>query len=136
MNKTAFLRNLQYHNVYDGSIDEIKSYFSNESKFRQPFMKLKLEECSKRALTSADALLIVYVLWGILMICIIQAILDYHGYLNCFYPEIYPDIETIHNVKIEDETAIEMIQVKTEDTSGIDQTGKDQLTSSPNLPYF
>ena len=98
MNKTMFLRNLQYHNVYDGLIDEIKSYFSNETKFKQPFMKLKLEECSKRALTSADVLSIVYVLWGILLICIIQAILDHHGYLKWFYPEIYPDIETIHNV--------------------------------------
>ena len=116
MNKTMFLRNLQYHNVYDGLIDEIKSYFSNETKFKQPFMKLKLEECSKIALNSADVLSIVYVLWGILLICIIQAILDYHGCLNYFYPEIYQDTEIIANVNIEDETAIEMIQVKTEDT--------------------
>lgn len=114
MNETMFLKKLQYHNVYDGLIDEIKSYFSNETKYNKPFMKMKIEECSKKPLTTG-ALSVVYVLWGTLFICVIQAILDYHGYLKWFYPDIYPDIETIENVNIEDESAIEMIQVKSDD---------------------
>ena len=59
-------------------------------------MKMKIEECSKKPLTTG-ALPFVYVLWGLLSICTIQAILDYHGYLKWFYPDIYPDIEIIEN---------------------------------------
>ena len=116
MNETTFLKKLQHYNVYDGLIGELKSYFSNETIYSKPFMKMKIAECSKMALNTDNVLRILYMLWGMLLICLIQVILDYHGYLKWFYPDIYPDIETIANVNIEDESAIEMIQVERDDT--------------------
>ena len=65
-----FLKKLQHHNVYDGLIDEIKSYFSNEMKYKKPLMKMKIEECSKKTQTT-NALSVIYVLWGLLSICTI-----------------------------------------------------------------
>ena len=117
MNETMFLKKLQHHNINDTLVDEIRTYSFNKTKYEIPFMKMKIEECSKKALTTADVLSFVYVMWGILLIGMIQAILDYHGCLKWFYPDIYPEIQTNRNVNNEEESAIEMIEVKSDDNT-------------------
>ena len=72
MNETMFLKKLQYHNVYDGLIEEIKAYFFNETKYKIPFMKMKVEECTKKPLAAGALSYMIHVLWGMLFICIIQ----------------------------------------------------------------
>ena len=117
MNETMFLKKLQHHNIKDSLVEEIRTYFFNKAKYEIPFRKMKNEDCSKKSLTTADTLSVVYVIWGILLIGIMQAILDYHGCLKWFYPDIYPNMQTNENVNNEDESAIEMIEVRSDDNA-------------------